>query len=54
MTQAIHPALDQDLIERRGKVPKATIQVPPHTRDYLDKIKEQSGVDTYGNPVPDP
>ncbi|MFA6225838.1 MAG: hypothetical protein WC620_06590 [Methanoregula sp.] len=51
MTQAIHPAQDPDLIERWGKVPKATIQVTPHTRDYLDKIKEQSGVDTYDQTI---
>ena len=38
MTQAIHPAQDQDLTERRGKVPKTTIQVTPHTKNYLDKI----------------
>ena len=51
MTQAIHPAQDQDLAERRGKVPKTTIQVSPYTKDYLDKIKEQSGVETYDQAI---
>jgi hypothetical protein len=51
MTQAIHPAQDQDLIERRGKVHKTTIQITPHTKVYLDKIKEQSGVETYDQAI---
>ena len=51
MTQAIHPAQDQDLTERRGKVPKTTIQVTPHTKNYLDKIKEQSGIETYDQAI---
>jgi hypothetical protein len=49
MTRAIHPA--QDLAERRGKVPRITIQVTPYTKDYLDKIKEQSGVETYDQAI---
>jgi hypothetical protein len=51
MTQAIHPAQDPDLAERRGKVPRTTIQVTPYTKDYLDKIKEQSGVETYDQAI---
>jgi hypothetical protein len=51
MTQALHPAQDRDLAEPRGKVPKTTIQITPHTKDYLDKIKEQSGVDTYDQAI---
>ena len=51
MTQAILPAQDQDLGERRGKTPKTTIQISPHTRDYLDKIKEQSGAGTYDQAI---
>jgi len=46
-TQIIHPAQDQDLTERSGKIPKTTIQITPHTKDYLDKIKDQSGAETY-------
>jgi signal transduction histidine kinase len=44
MTQAILPAQDQDLAEKRGKTPKTTIQISPHPRDYLDKIK--NGLET--------
>jgi hypothetical protein len=51
MTQAIHPAQNPDLAERRGKVPKTTIQVTPYTKDYLDIIKEQSGVETYDQAI---
>lgn len=47
MAQVIHHPQDQNLHVRRGKVPKTTIQVTPHTKDYRDKIKEQSGVETY-------
>jgi hypothetical protein len=51
MTQAIPHTQDHDLTERRGKVHKTTIQVAPHTKDYLDKIKEQSGVETYDQAI---
>jgi len=51
VTQAIHRNQDQDLTERRVKVHKTTIQVTPHTKDYLDKIKEQSGVETYDQAI---
>ena len=51
MTQAIHHHQDQDLAVRRGKVHKTTIQITPHTKDYLDKIKEQSGVETYDQAI---
>jgi hypothetical protein len=51
MTQTIQPAQDQDLTGRRGKISKTTIQITPHTKDYLDKIKEQSGVDTYDQAI---
>ena len=51
MTQAILPAHERDLAERRGKAPKTTIQISPHTKDYLDKIKEQSGADTYDQAI---
>lgn len=51
MTQAILPAQERDLAERRGKVPKTTIQITPHTKDYLDKIKEQSGAETYDQAI---
>ena len=47
MTRTIHHSHDQDLAERKGKVPKTTIQISPHTKDYLDKIKDLSGVETY-------
>ena len=42
MAQAIHPTHDETLTEKRGKVHKTTIQITPYTKDYLDKIKEQS------------
>jgi len=51
MTHIIHLTLDQDLTGGRGKVPKTTIQITPHTKDYLDKIKEQSGVETYDQAI---
>ncbi|MFA4826191.1 MAG: hypothetical protein WC593_13655 [Methanoregula sp.] len=51
MTQAIHPPQNLDLTVRKGKVSKTTIQVTPHTKDYLDKIKEQSGVETYDQAI---
>ena len=51
MTQIIHPTRDQDLTGGRGKVPKTTIQITPYTKDYLDKIKEQSGVETYDQAI---
>ncbi|MDP2797631.1 MAG: hypothetical protein Q8N94_09010 [Methanoregula sp.] len=51
MTQAIHHPQDDDLTVRRGKVSKTTIQVTSHTKDYLDKIKEQSGVETYDQAI---
>jgi hypothetical protein len=51
MTQATYPPRDQDLIVLKGKVPKTTIQITPHTKDYLDKIKEQPGVETYDQAI---
>jgi hypothetical protein len=51
MTQGILPAQAQELPERRGKVPKTTIQISPHAKDYLDKIKEQAGVGTYDQAI---
>jgi hypothetical protein len=51
MTRAIHLPLTEDLIERKGKIPKTTIQVSPHTKGYLDKIKDQSGVETYDKAI---
>ena len=35
MTQAIHHHQDQNLTVRRGNVPKTTIKITPHTKDYL-------------------
>lgn len=49
MTQEIHPV--GELAERRGKISKTTIQVTPFTKDYLDKIKEQPGVETYDQAI---
>jgi len=51
MKRAILPARDQDLSEGRGKIPKTTIRISSHTRDYLDKIKEQSGAVTYDQAI---
>jgi hypothetical protein len=51
MAQVIPPAPDQELPERRGKVPKTTIHISPYTKDYLDKIKEQAGVETYDKAI---
>jgi hypothetical protein len=51
MTHALRHHQDQDLTLRRGKVPKTTIQITPHTKDYLDKIKEQSGIETYDQAI---
>ena len=51
MTQAILPVQERDLAERRVKVPKTSIQISPHTKDYLDKIKEQSGAETYDQAI---
>lgn len=51
MTQVILPAQDQELPGRRGKVTKTTIQISPHAKDYLDKIKEQAGVETYDQAI---
>ena len=51
MTPVVRPARDQDLTEGAGKVHKTTIQVTPYTKDYLDKIKEQSGVETYDQAI---
>ncbi|WP_321504231.1 hypothetical protein [uncultured Methanoregula sp.] len=51
MTQVILPAPDQELPDRRGKAPKTTIQISPHAKDYLDKIKEQAGVETYDQAI---
>ncbi len=51
MTPIVHPARDQDLTEGAGKVHKTTIQITPYTKDYLDKIKGQSGVETYDQAI---
>jgi len=51
MPQAMHSIQDLSLNERRGKPPKTTIQIAPHTKDYLDKIKGQSGVETYDQAI---
>ena len=51
MTQALHQTPDQDLAERKGKVPRTTIQISPHTKDYLDKIKDQAHVETYDQAI---
>ena len=51
MTPVILPAQAHELPGRRGKVPKTTIQISPHAKDYLDKIKEQAGVGTYDQAI---
>jgi hypothetical protein len=51
MTPIVPPARDQDLTEGAGKVHKTTIQITPYTKDYLDKIKGQSGVETYDQAI---
>lgn len=50
MTQALHSAPDP-AHERRGKIQKTTIQITPHTKEYLDKIKDQANVDTYDQAI---
>lgn len=51
MTQAVHPDQERDLPRQRGRALKTTIQIAPHTKEYLDKIKEQANVDTYDQAI---
>jgi hypothetical protein len=51
MTQAMDHTPDKGMAERKGKVPKTTIQISQHTKDYLDKIKDQAGVETYDQAI---
>ena len=49
------PSLHPPQIRHRSGVPhgseRTTIQVSPSTKDYLDKIKEEGGVETYDKAI---
>jgi len=47
MAEAIHPVPASPVAERKGRGQRTTIQVTPPTKEYLDKIKEETGADTY-------
>ena len=51
MPQAKHSIHDPPLNEHCGRPQKTTIQIAPHTKDYLDKIKGQSGAETYDQAI---
>jgi hypothetical protein len=43
------PTRQQDRVSREAQ--RTTIQVSPPTKDYLDKIKDESGVETYDKAI---
>ena len=49
MTQAVHPA--GELTDRGEKISRTTIQISSPTKDYLDKIREESGIGTYDQAI---
>lgn len=47
MAEAVQSITATPAAERRGRGQRTTIQVTPPTKEYLDKIKEETGADTY-------
>jgi len=49
------PSVNSQQTRHRDGVPRetqrTTIQVSPPTKDYLDKIKDESGVETYDKAI---
>jgi hypothetical protein len=51
MTQVADTVLSPPIEERRAKEQKTTIQITLHTKDYLDMIKKESGVETFDQAI---
>jgi len=47
MAEAVQSVPRTPAAERRGRGQRTTIQVTPPTKAYLDKIKEETGADSY-------
>lgn len=47
MAVAVHSVHPTTAAGKKGRGQRTTIQVAPATKEYLDKIKEESGADTY-------
>jgi len=51
MSQAMHSTQDTRIHERRAKPQRSSIRIAPYTKDYLDKIIQESGAGTYDQAI---
>jgi len=47
MAEAVRSGDTHPAPEKKGRGQRTTIQVTPPTKEYLDKIKEETGADSY-------